>query len=70
MTTFNAPISDVTESSAPRRRKNFRDIQHKKPDSAALMKKYGVKRTKAGVLLFPCTITPSQEAEVREALKR
>ena len=35
-----------------------------------LMKKYNVKRNKAGVLLFPCTITLDQAAEIMAALKR
>ena len=38
--------------------------------ASVLMKKYGVKRTRAGILLFPCTITQDQAAEVRAALKR
>lgn len=41
-----------------------------KPDSAALMRKYGIKRSKDGTLLIPCSATPEQAAEVRAALKR
>ena len=41
-----------------------------KQDSAVLMQKLGIKRSKDGTLLFPCSVTPEQQAQVRAALKR